>query len=131
MITQQSMLKASVAGGLTIALLVGISAAATAQEITVTNDRFSEQVPSERVFFGDLNLASVAGENTLNSRVRGAVRRVCQAHSGDALPHMACRSFAWRGAKPQIERALTRARDIAARGTSAIPPVAILIATPR
>lgn len=128
MIRQENMFKLSLAGRVTVALLVGVSVAATARDITVVKPDLD--VPTARVFYGDLNLASLAGEQTLNRRVQGAVRRVCGAHI-DPMPYMDCRSFAWRGARPQVERALARARDIAATGTSDIAPVAILIAVPQ
>lgn len=128
--TQESLVRFSLAGGMTLALLLGMSAAAMAQDATVVGDRPDEMTPTERVSYADLNLASAAGENTLIVRVRGAVRRVCEDQT-DPHPYVNCRSFAWKGAKPQIDRAVARAKELALNGTSAIPPVAILIATPQ
>jgi UrcA family protein len=50
---------------------------ASAEIVVVT-----EPVPTERVSFADLNLASAAGQGTLQSRIRGAAKRVCMS-SGD------------------------------------------------
>jgi hypothetical protein len=39
-----------------------------------------------------------------------------------------CRSFAWGGARPQMNLAIQRAQELAANGTTNIAPVAIMIA---
>lgn len=89
-------------------------------------------LPTKRVSYRDLNLATFHGEQTLVSRVKVAVRQVCpmgfatRAHSGT----IKCRNYAWDGAKPQIDRAVFRARQMAANGTSVIAPVAIQITAP-
>lgn len=126
----ETLLKASLASGITLALLVGVASAALAKDVTVVRDRPGEEIPTQRVFFGDLNLASTAGERTLNGRVRGAVQQVCVDHQ-DTHPYINCESFAWSDAKPQISRAIARAREMAATGTTSIAPVAIVIATPK
>lgn len=130
MIINETLAKASLAGGVTIALLFGVGAAALAQDATVIGERPSDDVITERVPYGDLNLASKAGEKALHFRVRGAVRRVCDPQFG-TQPYMACRSYAWGGAKPQMERAIERARQLAYNGTTTLAPVAIRITAPR
>jgi UrcA family protein len=131
MALRENLVKLSLASGIAIALIVGMGAAATAKEVTVIKEvPPEEQVAAERVPYADLNLASAAGERTLVTRVRGAIRRVCGPHM-DTHPYINCRGYAWRDAKPQIERAVARAHELASSGTSSIPPVAIVIVTPR
>lgn len=129
MTVNENFLRASLASGMTLALLVGVASAAMAKDVTVVRDRLNENIPTERVFIGDLNLASAAGEKTLNSRVRGAVRRVCVDQPA-SHPYLNCEHYAWGEARPQMKRAVARAREIAATGTSSIAPVAIVIAIP-
>ena len=86
---------------------------------------------TERVSYADLNLASTAGQRTLNFRVERASSNVCQPFAGRGLAEWmdfrACRTEALDGAKPQVDLAIQRAMQIAANGTSTIPPVAISI----
>ena len=91
--------------------------------------RFDPDVPRRVVSYRDLNLASLAGEKTLNRRVGGAVRIVCSESvpDGDFYQEMLCDKHAWGGARPQIALAVMRARQIASTGTSAILPVAITL----
>ena len=132
MTAQETLVKMSLAGGITIALLVGIASAAVAEPLMVVKERPDQEAVSERVSYLDLDLASADGAKRLNYRVRGAVRRVCAPLQGfPELGQMRCESSAWKGAKPQIELAVTRAQEIAANGTSSIAPVAIVIATGR
>jgi UrcA family protein len=86
------------------------------------------EFPTRYVTYSDLNLAHPAGLKTLNGRVNSAVREVCRestAGSTDFYLEMGCRSFAWDGARPQINRAVERATQIAANGFSTIAPVRI------
>ena len=87
-------------------------------------------VPTRRVSYRDLNLLTLAGEKTLNKRVGMAVRSVCFESVGSESEfslEYSCRRDSWAGARPQIDRAIQRARDIAQNGFSAIAPVAITI----
>ena len=127
MTMQEGLIKASLAGGMTIALLVGIASAAMAQEVTVIRDRPDPDMMTERVHFSDLNLASKQDVRVLKMRVGGAVHRVCLFTNGLAT-YDGCKYEAWSGARPQIGRAVKRARQIAETGTSNIAPVAIVIA---
>lgn len=81
------------------------------------------------VSYRDLDLATSAGEKTLNRRVRGAVRIVCSepVPGRNLRRDTLCHNFAWGGARPQIALAVMRAREIASTGTSAIPPVAMTL----
>lgn len=102
--------------------------------VLVFGQRIEADVPIEKVGYRDLNLATRAGEKALNTRVGGAVQLVCarSVPSGYLYEEMSCHSFAWGGARPQIARAVMRARENASTGTSAILPVAItLSAFPR
>lgn len=61
--------------------------------------------------YGDLSLASREGQRTLFHRVGVAVNEVCPitADDGAWYDNEGCRKFAWRGARPQIRRALDQA----------------------
>ncbi|WP_167737382.1 UrcA family protein [Sphingomonas parva] len=61
------------------------------------------------VAFNDLDLATPAGEKALMRRVSGAVRFVCSA-AGDYVQEASCHTYAWKGARPQIELALDQSR---------------------
>jgi UrcA family protein len=89
------------------------------------------------ISYGDLNLASLAGERTLNRRVGGAVNGLCLEATGDADGSFAtrtelrkCTHSAWEQAHPQISQAVQRAHEIASTGTSTLPVMAITIAIP-
>jgi UrcA family protein len=87
-----------------------------------------DDIPRRYVSYSDLNLVQPAGLKTLNRRVNSAVREVCRESvgpSGDFYIEMGCRSLAWDGARPQIDRAVERALQIAANGYSNIAPVSI------
>ena len=130
MINQQNLVSFSLAGGVTLALLVGMSAAANAQDATIFGERPDDQAMTERVSYLDLDLTSEAGEATLVGRVRGAVRRVC-IDQPSSRPYFACRRVAWQGAKPQIDLAVARSQEMALNGRSEIPMAAIVIAVPQ
>ena len=94
----------------------------------------SPNVVTSHITFADLNLASAAGERTLNHRVYGAIHRLCSdATGGDdgyyvtSFARMKCTKIAWNEARPQIARAVQRSRDIAFTGTSPIAAAAITI----
>jgi UrcA family protein len=114
---------------------VAIAAPGIAKErrpIVVTGPS-KDELPTRRVSYRDLNLATSYGERTLHRRVGYAVKDVCiESVGGSATFHEAsrCRIFAWGGARPQIARAVQRAREIAQFGTSSIPAVAISISFP-
>lgn len=97
--------------------------------VTIYGQRVDPDAPTRKVSYADLNLATLSGETTLNRRVGSAVRSVCDESVGasDFYAEMACHSFAWGGARPQIARAVMRARQIAQTGTSSILPVAITL----
>jgi len=103
--------------------------------ITVTA---SEEVVVRHVSYADLNLASAPGQQMLNRRVNSAVSDLCNEATGGPdgsvsfkFSMMKCNSEAWNGARPQIDRAVQRARDIAYTGTSDLVAAAITISLPR
>lgn len=117
--------------GATAAIIGGAAPAALAQQqdTTIVGERAVEERRSVQVSYRDLNLSAATGERRLHYRVRAAARAVCQPND-DLLvyrPFSTCVSFAWNGALPQIDLAVRRAREIASRGTSSIPLVAIAV----
>jgi UrcA family protein len=100
----------------------------TAQESQVTR----------RVSYADLNLAAASGEKILHHRVGSAVGDLCNEATGGQdgtvrikLEMKYCSTSAWDGAQPQIDRAIQRAREIAAKGSSSIAAAAITISLTR
>jgi len=88
-------------------------------------------LPTRRVGYADLNLASKAGEKTLHRRVGKAVKSVCDEAVGPSASYdidLSCRSFAWSGARPQMALAVKRAQEISLTGVSLISVGAIQIA---
>lgn len=109
---------------------LAIAAPAVSQSRPVVVTAPADDTPTRRVSYRDLNLATMHGEKTLFKRVGYAVNGVCIESVGNAglfYEEMSCRKEAWGGARPQIARALQRARDIAQFGHSSIPAVAISI----
>jgi UrcA family protein len=91
-------------------------------------------VVTRHISSADLNLASAAGEQTLNRRVGGAVSSLCQEATGGTdgnymtvISAGKCRQSAWNQARPQIAQLTQRARDIASTGVSPIAAAAITI----
>lgn len=122
---------------LTAALAVGSTGTVVAaadqdnQPVVVRAQPIDKDLPTRRVSYADLDLATQAGEKTLYRRVSSAVTHVCRESTGpnpNGWEDMHCRTFAWGGAKPQMKQAIQRARDIAQNGFSTIAPVAIQIA---
>ena len=114
----------------TLAIFAAASpAAAQPRPIVVTATE--SDIPVRFVSYRDLDLARSADEQTLVKRVRVAATDVCTESvsllASPGYEFMTCRSQAWRGARPQIDRAVLRARQIASNGWSAIAPVAISI----
>jgi UrcA family protein len=94
-------------------------------------------VVTRHIGYADLNLASVAGERTLNRRVGGAVNSLCLEVIGGndtSMESMAaeyhCATSTWTQARPQIAQAVQRARDIASTGSSSLAAAAITLSVP-
>lgn len=113
---------------------IALAAPAVAQNgkpVVVRAQPLDEDVPTRRVSYRDLNLASAADQKTLNRRVAKAVTQVCNEATGPypvLSVELSCRSDSWSRARPQIALAVQRAKDIATNGYSNIAPVAIAIA---
>ena len=111
--------------------------AADAKSPTLVVTAPVEQVV-RHVSYADLNLASARGVKMLNGRIDFAVSDLCTEATGGrdgslriAVEQQGCESGAWNSARPQIDRAVQRARDIAMTGSSPIAAAAIVIALPR
>lgn len=115
----------------TTAIMFMATAPAVAQDRPITVTAPEERVPVRYVSYRDLDLTRASDEQRLGRRVRHAARDVCDESipyvSSAWAPTLTCRAQAVEGAKPQIARAVLRAREIAANGFSAIAPVAISI----
>ena len=86
------------------------------------------------VSYADLNLATNEGAKILDRRVGSAVSDVCvEANDGDngsfdfKVGMLRCSASAWNQARPQIDLAVQRAREMASTGGSAISVAAISI----
>jgi UrcA family protein len=97
-----------------------------------------EDIVVRHVSYADLNLASAAGEITLNRRVGAAVNDLCIDATGgnDGSTRFKysmsnCSTHAWNDARPQISRAVERAREMAATGGSSIVAAAVTISLPQ
>ena len=130
MTMNRRLLVSTIGGSLAAAVLIGTATQASARDIKVVAQRQSD-IQTERVSYADLDLTSARGVRKLNARVDGAVSRVCFAFDYiDSDTKANCRSYAWNGAKPQIELAARRANELVRTGFSSIAPVAIRIALP-
>ena len=128
--TYSKILSMCAAVAVTAAGLIAMTPAASAQERPVVVVAPTD-IPTRRVSYVDLNLATSSGEKMLNHRVGNAVRSVCKESTGNTLDlygTIACRDFAWDGARPQMKRAVRRAQEIAATGSSSIAVAAIVLA---
>lgn len=93
---------------------------------------------TRHISYADLNLASVAGAKTLDRRIGTAVTDLCNDATGGndggtryKFSMINCSNEAWNSAQPQIDRAVQRARDIAATGSSSIAAAALIISMPK
>ena len=121
---------AAVLSGVTASLMIATPAGAQGRPVVVYGQE--EYVPTERVSFADLNLATPGGERMLQARVSDAVDRVCQ-YGGGAIGlidngFVNCAFGAWKDARPKMALAIARARDIALSGHSIIAATSIVVA---
>ncbi|WP_324805607.1 UrcA family protein [Sphingomonas sp. LY29] len=109
--------------GAIAASLILSSAAAVAQRPVVVQAKPSE-VPTAKVSYTDLNLASTEGAATLEKRVGKAIRKVCAAnntYSASPERHFTtCAANARAQARPQIASAVARAQQMAATGSATL-----------
>lgn len=121
-----------------VSLLAATPVLAKSRSVVVTAQRVSD-LPTRRVSYRDLNLASVVNQRTLDRRVSYAVKDVCRIndyYSDRTLKsyghYLACSDIAWGGARPQIAAAIARAQAMAQTGnaTEAVASLAISVAAP-
>ena len=73
----------------------------------------SDEPPTEKVRYGDLNLATEEGVEALDRRLDRAVKRVCgEAHTRDLITQRAireCERTTWHDIRPEREFAIAQA----------------------
>ena len=113
-----------------LAALTAISASPAFAEPVVTGKRLQidEDQVTRVVRFNDLNLATADGEKRLARRVSGAVSYVC-AGAANFTVAASCHSYAWNGARPQMQLALAQARTDPALAVATL--TSITISAPR
>ena len=100
------------------------------------------QAPAEvvvrHISYADLNLAAAPGQQVLKWRVGAAVRDLCdEALGGDngstayKYNRPRCSNDAWAQARPQFDRAVLRAQQLASTGTTTLAATAFTISLPR
>ena len=111
-------------------MLPALAALAAASTLLVPTVSQAQDTRSERVTYGDLDLASSAGQGRLQARIAFAARSVCDAGSYTDIGMMplvlACRSDAIAGAQPAFKAAIGAAEH---RGTVTVLDSASLIVT--
>jgi UrcA family protein len=97
----------------------------------------ADDIVTRHVGYADLNLAAAAGQQALVSRVKYAVNDMCLQISGGSdgafmsgTAQARCSRASWDEARPQIDSAVLRARQIAATGRSSILAAALTITAP-
>jgi UrcA family protein len=101
----------SMLAALTACMAVGLAGVARAAPP-------ADAAPSVRVPYGDLNLASAQGVNTLNARVSAAARQVCSADGVDlrdlqaSAAERSCETQAIANAEHEVQ---VQAPQVAAR----------------
>lgn len=116
------------AATLSAGIATPVSASDPSKPVVVTGH--NDNIVTRRVSYADLNLIEQKAQKTLYRRVGYAVGDVCDEAVGPAATSWedtSCRRDAWRGARPQITRAIDRARDMALYGKSNIEMAAITI----
>lgn len=96
-----------------------------------------EEMVTRHISYADLDLARPAGARALFTRVNSAVNGLCGqvAASRDvsiltSVATKRCSRTTWDQARPQIDSALMRAREIAMSGRSSIAAAALVISAP-
>ena len=134
MLSRSTRIIAAILSGITSSLLIAVTTAQAARDRPVVVYAEPENTRTERVSYADLDLSQRKDERKLNSRVAGAVKRVCLfEHFRSGLQNQGyyhCADGAWDGARPQIAQAVTRAKEVALTGRSSIAATAITISIP-
>ena len=135
MLSRFARVSAAVLSGVTASLLISSAALAADQgKPVVVKGEPLENTRSEHVSYADLDLSQRKDEKKLNFRVAGAVKRVCLfENSRNGLQdngYYSCADDAWGQARPQIARAVDRAKQLAMTGKTSIAATAISINVP-
>jgi UrcA family protein len=88
---------------------------------------------TRRIDYADLDLASPPGERALNRRAHAAVSSLCSevarfdgtVEANNIVAQ--CYNSTWEQARPQIDRAINRARDLASTGSPSTLATSIAI----
>ena len=121
MLSRNVRISAAVLSGVTASLLVGATTTQAAQGRPVVVYGEPQAVNTERVPYGDLNLAASADRKALYGRVGSAVRNVCNFDAvGIAADYRTCAGLAWKDARPQIGAALADGGQLALNGAAYI-----------
>lgn len=121
MLSRNVRISAAVLSGVTASLLVGATTTQAAQGRPVVVYGEPQAVNTERVPYGDLNLAASADRKALYGRVGSAVRNVCNFDAiGIAADYRTCAGLAWKDARPQIDAALADGGQLALNGAAYI-----------
>lgn len=109
-----------------LSLFAVAPAHAKSDPVVITGQRISD-LPTQRVSYRDLNLASAADLAALERRVGSAVKSVCLERDQRAEKslasfgeYVACSDFAWGGARPQLAAAIDQARALALNGNGSV-----------
>jgi len=78
----------------------------------------AEEVRTERVTLAGLDLRSKPGQRTLYRRVGVAVKHVCDFDGINYDAQLSCEDDAWEGSRPQIHRAIGRAKHYGIASTT-------------
>ena len=103
------------------AVRVGLGALATIALFASVPAAAEEPAPQVRVAYSDLDLTREEGQETLNQRIRSAVKRVCrpiEASARGVTEYKACKRAAFAGAHRQMQVAIARAGERKALTTS-------------
>ena len=119
MVTRFNPRAAELLTALGAACIFATAASAQYYPYVIVQGRPAPNVHIEHVGYGDLNLATRAGQEALKLRVSHAVERVClyDAHRSYKLSEPAytqCAAKSWSHARPQMIGAIYRARQYAA-----------------
>ena len=113
MITKSKSIRNVVAVAAAIAAASG--AVAQTRDVTVLAPTAPSDVLVEYVRYGDLNLASAAGQARLESRIASAIDNVCPAgfalDLNAAAQSQSCKASALADARGQMDEVIARARS--------------------
>jgi UrcA family protein len=127
---------AAMTASLAATISIGTPALAKAPPIVVPAPA-PDEVVSRHISFADLNLAATAGQRVLIRRVNYAVNDMCVQMAGGLdgsfmsnTAQARCTQASWDQARPQLDAAFQRAREIASTGKSSIAATALTITVP-